>query len=951
MKQLTAILLILLFSPLNNLLAQNVGIGTNTPAEKLHIEGNLRVDGDTIMGDPDKPHQNLYTITNGGIQFMMDNDNNGSERFGILHNGLGFNYIFDIDENGNIRADGDLLLNTGGGNVIEMAGSTPVLRSTISSDDLFNITGTGGIRFQLDTDNDNPSSRFSIINGAGGELLSIDEDTRLTLYPVGIGAGNTGGVRFRELAVNGSNYAELRAPDVLSNNLTWTLPSSQGQTGQVLTAVSTGQLIWVYPDVRDLIAGLGTSHGGNNAQGEHWIDVNVDNTTIQVNGSNQLELVPGALNGQYIQNQNSAAQSSANYWISGDGRLSDLYLDGNDITSTGGMDLHSNGIFEIFSSTDARIDLDDDNNGSNSFQIRNGADAVVFEASEGGNVNINGYLDFLETGASPTYQTRLQSADLTSNLTFTLPPTDGNANELLITDGSGVLSWQNTSALGDHDWYGVGTAVSPISINEDIYTQGNVGIGTITPGAGLQIIVPNDEDGNQSTNGLLVESLDNAGDNGDAIATVATNGANGGDPFVSYLVNGVGGWSMGIDNSDDDKFKISSIHYDPGSNTEMTITKNGEVGIGTASPVGTFDIFSKVHDRRLLRVDEAGFVFMEESKNKTGGIEWNYGGSNTNRYGIAQATNGNMAMYTAGSFAQSKISFNLANSTGGFDELARFSHTGALQMEATKGTYEGVEWAYNNTTARYGMAHNPDGDLAFYTASHYVGPAISFNKANAGGTFDKMAEFTTDGDLEFQGNNRGIAYRGKEYVEEWRLIYEDNFQSGTDGWTSSYANLTGNAGTAAVAAPLNAYAGGSQFLRSTNDNKSALKKYFDLTGITFSEIRIQLDYIMIDSWDNNSQDFGYIGVASTETGNWIILENLFPHLLPSGLFWYPGASGFPSGQNNFYGNGDRERVVDINEQVSWPSSEPGIWLMVGAFLDTPNFDEDFGIDNVRIYVR
>jgi len=59
-----------------------------------------------------------------------------------------------------------------------------------------------------------------------------------------------------------------------------------------------------------------------------------------------------------------------------------------------------------------------------------------------------------------------------------------------------------------------------------------------------------------------------------AILSVQVNGSSSGDPFVSFDVNGVTGWSAGIDNSDNDNFKISQSWSDVGANTRVTITSS-----------------------------------------------------------------------------------------------------------------------------------------------------------------------------------------------------------------------------------------------------------------------------------------------------------------------------------------------------------------------------------------
>ena len=94
----------------------------------------------------------------------------------------------------------------------------------------------------------------------------------------------------------------------------------------------------LYVDVA--ASGALTNTGGIGTQ----LAVLVDGATIGINGSNQLEVIDlPAGDADYIQNQNSAAQS-ASFWISGAGRIGDtLRVDGNvniggKLTVNGGID-------------------------------------------------------------------------------------------------------------------------------------------------------------------------------------------------------------------------------------------------------------------------------------------------------------------------------------------------------------------------------------------------------------------------------------------------------------------------------------------------------------------------------------------------------------------------------------------------------------------------------------
>ena len=93
-------------------------------------------------------------------------------------------------------------------------------------------------------------------------------------------------------------------------------------------------------------------------------------------------------------------------------------------------------------------------------------------------------------------------------------------------------------------------------------TGGNVGIGTTSP-AGLFDVYRNDT----ATTGQLVVQQDGAG-----------------DAAIRLLLTATQSWMMGIDNSDSDKFKISSDGTGVETATKFTIDTSGNLGVGTAIP-------------------------------------------------------------------------------------------------------------------------------------------------------------------------------------------------------------------------------------------------------------------------------------------------------------------------------------------------------------------------------
>lgn len=72
----------------------------------------------------------------------------------------------------------------------------------------------------------------------------------LAILPTGTSSGNTGQLQFRELATNGTNYVSIKAPDLLSSNLNYTLPDAYPvSNGQVLSSTTSGVMSWPTPFV------------------------------------------------------------------------------------------------------------------------------------------------------------------------------------------------------------------------------------------------------------------------------------------------------------------------------------------------------------------------------------------------------------------------------------------------------------------------------------------------------------------------------------------------------------------------------------------------------------------------------------------------------------------------------------------------------------------------------
>lgn len=87
----------------------------------------------------------------------------------------------------------------------------------------------------------------------------------VVLNPHNTASGNTGELQFKELVANGTNYVALKAPDSITTNTIYTLPSSDGSTGQVLTTNASGVLSWstVATGSTTLVGDIGGTIGAN----------------------------------------------------------------------------------------------------------------------------------------------------------------------------------------------------------------------------------------------------------------------------------------------------------------------------------------------------------------------------------------------------------------------------------------------------------------------------------------------------------------------------------------------------------------------------------------------------------------------------------------------------------------------------------------------------------------
>ena len=95
-----------------------------------------------------------------------------------------------------------------------------------------------------------PTTGVTVANGTtvlcawnGSDFVSVGVTTSFATPLTVVGNATAGSeIRLPEDTDNGSNYVALKAPDTLASNLTFTLPSADGSSGQALVTNGSGTL-------------------------------------------------------------------------------------------------------------------------------------------------------------------------------------------------------------------------------------------------------------------------------------------------------------------------------------------------------------------------------------------------------------------------------------------------------------------------------------------------------------------------------------------------------------------------------------------------------------------------------------------------------------------------------------------------------------------------------------
>lgn len=242
------------------------------------------------------------------------------------------------------------------------------------------------------------------------------------------------------------------------------------------------------------------------------------------------------------------------------------------------------------------------------FTISDGAGTNrLFIDSSNGNTGIS--------VASPQAKLDVGSSDGSGILVRSGNNSGGTANNQLTFGWAGLTQHRHAlktrhnaagaagNAIDFYVWKSGTDAVEAIGTQHVMSLDGNanVGIGITSPTAKLHVMASGVS--NPETNGLYVYNQEAAKD---AIVAARVNGTTGGNPFLSLGTSGADGWSIGLDNKDNQSLKFANAANNVATNTRMTLSKTGSLGIGVAPSAAKLDVLANDANGILIRGGNEG---------------------------------------------------------------------------------------------------------------------------------------------------------------------------------------------------------------------------------------------------------------------------------------------------------------------------------------------------------
>ncbi len=593
-------------------------------------------------------------------------------------------------------------------------------------------------------------------------MMVYDKDMNLFFYwdgtqwvQVGSGLGDNWGTQV--VQTSGTN---ISGDGTTANPLTVTdgdsdptneieLPST-ATTNQVLTWDGTN---WVAQN-----APSGADNWGTQVVQTSGVNISGDGTTanplIVTDGdsdpTNEIELPTGGTNGQVLTTDGSGIYS----WVNDNAGTDDQNIQNLAFNST--TNVLTVGIENGNSQTVDLTPLLNDNDSDPTNEIQdlslNTTTNILTITNNGTptNIDLTSYLDNTDNQDLSLNGNTLSLTNdgTTVDLSGYLDNTDNQnisgsgLSGTILTIGiqNGTSETVDLFSLIDHDWYKVGTTSPPTSISDNIFTQGNVGIGITTP--------PNGS--------LQISSQTTSSGNGSFIATsipqVVFHDNGGGD--YSYITGFDQGILLGDNLSDYNVAMSNSTSPTP----VLYVANTGKIGINTFTPTEKLEIQGsiKIVDGtegigKVLTSDAFGkgswsAIEQEQSGTFTPVVHMIPAGSPALQANATLSFNATGKYVKKGSLVYVSIT-NLPDNTTcdgcTFFKISGLPFTATVESNFSMGHARGMIWRYNTVSNSYFLVE-PRIDASDFnsilmnasrTETHYSGYIGLRSSGGSQGTF------------------------------------------------------------------------------------------------------------------------------------------------------------------------------------------------------------------------
>lgn len=583
-------------------------------------------------------------------------------------------------------------------------------------------------------------------------------------------------MKYMKLMTDGSYWVGFKAPVATSGNLLFTLPASYGTSGQVLRTDGSGNLSWVSPNAslddggitnvkisptaaiswskidksgavasdvgavptaRTITSGVALS-GGGDLSADRTLNVNVDNTTVAVNGTNQLSVKAGG-----ITNTEISALATIDW-----GKISKIGAAPADVgaapvgrnISTGTGLLGGGNL-----SADRTLSVDVGTTANKIVQLDTSGRLPAVDGSQLTNLgtNLGKWADATGGIQYSTGNVGIGTSTPATKLEVRTTTQDASASALRLTSSDGTFGVgqelqmdfnQNatvTSRMAMNyfapDWgfnfYGFNAVLNPTPI-VSMRGNGNVGIGTTNPLVKLHV--------QGSANADVGNYLINTDDTGNTSRAIVMVGTASTGYRYGYLSHHGAGYTAsgaakprttllaGPDTGGLNLMANYGIGFWSGATETMKIDSSGQVGIGTSTPTAALEVNAPVANAfttQFKLTDGVTGGFWSISEGATGANTYmptfefssaglaGYGGAIVGRIPAASDSNvspGGAVILDGRSSSGNLANANILNIRNNGNSLAVVRPNGNMglgtQAPATKLVVHGTNTATNFTT-------------------------------------------------------------------------------------------------------------------------------------------------------------------------------------------------------------------------------------------------------------